>query len=288
MLRPPITSESRGPRSAYGNSKSISLNRYGLLKAAAAILLIGFASLLVYVIMSGMDEPARPLAMKQIVAEPGQRANIQLDDGTRITMNAGSSLQMADNFTEEIRVVHLSGEAFFDVAQDERPFYVVTSNHVIGVIGTAFSVQTYINEPFKVVVSRGGVSVHVTTDGITDPGTDIPGIIAGQENQGTLLEAGQILIEENGTIQIKRDVNLDTHLAWLNHRLVFENTPLDQVARTLERWYRLDVELGQPEYRDLRVTAAFEDEPLSEVLRILSISLDLNYEVDGRRVVFNN
>jgi transmembrane sensor len=287
MARLPMDREYRDRHSSFGRGSKNPGNRYWLLKAAAAILLIGFASLLIYGIMTYMDDPARPFAMKHIITEPGQRANIQLDDGTRIRMNAGSSLQMPDNFSEEIRAVQLSGEAYFEVSRDARPFYVVTGNHVIEVLGTEFNVQTYSDEPFRVVVSRGVVSVHETTEAGADPETDIPGILA-KKDTGTVLEAGQILEEENGLVRVSRDVDLDTYLAWLNHRLIFVDTPLDQVARTLERWYRLEVEFGEPEYADLRVTASFEDEPLDEVLRILSSSLNLNYEIHDRKVVFNN
>ncbi|TVQ74920.1 MAG: DUF4974 domain-containing protein, partial [Balneolaceae bacterium] len=71
------------------------------------------------------------------------------------------------------------------------------------------------------------------------------------------------------------------------HRLVFDDTPLKQVARTLERWYRVEVVLSEPELGDLRVTATFENEPLYEVFRSLSLSLNLDYDIEGRQIFFS-
>jgi transmembrane sensor len=266
--------------------------RFWLVRAAAALLLVGFVTLLVRELAGPADTRSGSLALREVATEPGQRVSLHLDDGTRVRMNSGSVLRMPGTFSDKVRMVHLSGEAYFEVTGDARPFIVATDRgQMIEVLGTEFNVQSYRDEPFRVVVSGGVVSVHevasrqavgqagqvvLTPDELQDSG------------QGIRLERGQMMTEQDGSVQVYRDVDLSRHLAWLEHRLVFEDTPLSQVARELERWYRVEVVLSEPAHEDLRVSATFENEPLYEVFRSLSLSLNLDYEIQGRQIVFSD
>ena len=266
--------------------------RFWLVRVAAALLLVGFVTLLVREIVGPPEAPSGSLALREVSTEPGQRVSLHLDDGTRVRMNAGSALKMPGSFSDQVRMVHLSGEAYFEVTVDSRPFIVATDRgHMIEVLGTEFNVASYRDEPFRVVVSGGLVSVHGMEQDRSgnDPSLmqDVArGQADGQAGQGIRLERGQMMTEQGGSVQVHRDVDLSRQLAWLEHRLVFDDTPLRQVARTLERWYRVEIVLRDPGQGDLRVTASFENEPVYEVFRSLSLSLNLDYEIQGRQVVF--
>ena len=262
--------------------------RFWLVRAAAALVLVGFVTLLVRELAGPPGTPSDSLALREVVTEPGQRVNLQLDDGTRVRMNAGSVLRMPGKFPGQARVVGLSGEAYFEVAADARPFIVVTDHgQRIEVLGTEFNVKSYRDEPFRVVVSAGVVSVRQTQ---RDPGVDAESVL--QEpgegfGQGIRLERGQMISGVDGSLQVADDVDLSRELSWLEHRLVFQDTPLRQVVRELERWYRVDVVLSDPAHGELRVTATFENEPLQEIFRSLSLSLNLDYDIEDGQVVFS-
>lgn len=242
-------------------------------RSAAAVLLVGLVSLAVYQFGGFDSEVAEVLPEREIITQSGQRASIQLVDGTLVRVNADSRLTIFDEFVDDSRVVYLKGEAFFEVrkTQDERSFKVHTDKSVIEVHGTKFNVQAYDDEPFKVVVSSGIVGVR-----------DIESAV---DNEILLYEKDMIL-NENDQNLLFHEIDLDKHLAWLDHRLVFDHTPLWQVAKTLERWYRVNVHISDAEIKHLRVTGSFHNEPIYEVLRLLSLGLDLDYAVNGRSVVF--
>ena len=263
--------------------------RFWLVRVAAAMVLVGFVTLLVRELAGPPDTPSGSLALREVATEPGQRVSLQLDDGTRVRMNAGSALRMPGTFSDQMRIVHLSGEAYFEVTGDNRPFIVVTDrNHMIEVLGTKFNVASYRDEPFEVVVSDGAVSVHEVEQGRSGNEEALLHEMTEDSGKGIRLERGQMMTEQGGSVQVYRDVDLSRKLAWLEHRLVFDDTPLRQVARTLERWYRVEVVLSDPVQDELRVTASFENEPLYEVFRSLSLSLNLDFEIKGRQVVFSS
>ncbi len=263
--------------------------RFWMVRAAAALLLVGFVTLLVRELTGPAVGPSESLALREVVTEPGQRVNLHLDDGTRVRVNAGSVLRMPGTFSEQVRMVHLSGEAYFEVTGDTRPFVVTTDRgQMIEVLGTEFNIKTYRDEPFRVVVSGGLVSVREVDPDLPGNGKAILRELDEGSEQGIRLERGQMMTGYNGSVQVHREVNLSRELAWLEQRLVFDDTPLRQVARELERWYRVEVVLSEPAQGDLRVTATFDNEPLNEVFRSLSLILNLDYDIEGRQVVFSH
>ncbi len=263
--------------------------RFWMVRAAVALLLVGLVALLVRELTGPAVGPSESLALREVVTEPGQRVNLHLDDGTRVHVNAGSVLRMPGTFSEQVRMVHLSGEAYFEVTGDARPFIVTTDRgQMIEVLGTEFNVTSYHDEPFRVVVSGGVVSVHEVERDLAENGEVLLQKLAEGSRQVMRLERGQMMTGHDGSVQVHRDVDLSRELAWLEHRLVFDDTPLRQVARELERWYRVEVVLSEPAQGDLRVTATFDNEPLNEVFRSLSLILNLDYDIEGRRIVFSH
>jgi ferric-dicitrate binding protein FerR (iron transport regulator) len=86
---------------------------------------------------------------------------------------------------------------------------------------------------------------------------------------------------------VQENVKLSKEIAWTGGKLIFEETPFDEVASKLERWYDIEVEARVPAQNVIRLNAAFEDTPLNEVLHDIAAALDLKYERDGRRVTFH-
>ena len=260
--RPPMSRRARPPR-AVGPR---------LLGYGAALAVVALAVLLaVRLSETSPSEPAAP-APKTFATQRGQRATIELIDGTQVRLNADSELALAPGFEAGSREVTLRGEAYFEVAEDPaRPFRVRSGGAVVEVLGTAFNVQAY-GSGAAVVVAEGEVALH------PEAGAGEDAVVLGAR------ELGRVAAGEPTTV--RRSVPVERYLAWTEGLLVFEAAPFDEVEARLERWYDLEIELAAPAASVDRLTVAFGEEPLSEILHVIAATLGLRYEREGHRVVF--
>lgn len=155
----------------------------------------------------------------------GGQYQLVLADGTRVWMNASSSLRFPTAFPGKERVVELTGEAYFEVAKDaQRTFSVQVNGIAVNVLGTHFNVMAYENEAATAITLLEG-AVNVTKD-----------------NNTVRLRPGQQARLQPGTaIQVINHVNLDETVAWKNGYFQLDHTRLDVLMRQVERWYDVDV-----------------------------------------------
>lgn len=212
---------------------------------------------------------------REVVTERGERATLRLSDGSKVKLNVSSTLRFPVAFgNQDRRVVHLSGEAYFDVSADTtQPFVVRTGNAEVGVHGTAFNVRAYPNgEDVQVAVKEGNVSLHAEEDRTTEKKVE--------------LRTGEVgRVTEMSTLVTTKPANLEAHIGWTEGRLVFEDTPLSKVAVRLERWYSMEFVIQDSSLRSLRLTADLESKSLRNVLDVITASLGIRYRVD-RDTVF--
>jgi len=212
---------------------------------------------------------------REVIAERGERARLQLVDGTNVTLNVDSRLRMPRSFEGDTRPVYLQGEAYFDVATDStRPFIVHASDAVINVHGTAFNVRSYPEERrVQVSVVEGAVSLrpHRTTS----------------TEHGARLESGQVgrLDADSTRVETVTVTNTAPLLGWMDGRLVFEEATLTDVAHRLERWYNLEFDVADPALDSLRLTANLKSRSVQNVLDVIAASLDIQYRIQQNTVV---
>lgn len=213
-------------------------------------------------------------SMREVVTERGERANIQLMDGTKVMLNVDSKLRLPKSFDDRSRAVHLEGEAYFDVVSDStRPFIVHTKHAAVNVHGTTFDVRSYPDEySAQVAVVEGRVSVLPSRKADTQAGTELS---AGQLAQWT----------ENDTEVTPKDVDVRPYLGWTEGRLVFNNTPLSDVAAQLERWYNLQFEIQSSALASLHLTANLKSQSIRDVLDVITASLNVQYQIDKNTVL---
>lgn len=162
----------------------------------------------------------------------GKDFKLTLADGTRVWLNAGSSLRYPSRFTERERSVELQGEAFFEVARDERhPFIVRTGEVVTQVLGTQFNFRAYPGETTHVTLVSGSVKV------------------TGKQGRSTVLQPGQDLSHDSDGHEAVQEVNTDCFTAWTEGYFYFEEAPLEEIMRTLGRWYNVSVVFDTSEAR---------------------------------------
>lgn len=194
----------------------------------------------------------------------GGQYQVQLPDGTRVWLNAASSLRFPTAFTANERRVELIGEAYFEVEKDKaRPFNVTTGKTTINVLGTHFNVMAYPDEPGQATTLMEG-SVQITNG----------------SSQAILIPGQQASISGiRNKIDIKQ-VNADDAIAWKNGSFVFNEENIESIMRKISRWYDADVTYsGKLTGQDFSgVVSRFEN--VSEVLKMLQLTGTVQFKLE--------
>lgn len=171
-------------------------------------------------------ESQRNTVENKINTPNGGKYQVILPDGTKVTLNAASSLTFPTTFTGPEREVKLDGEAYFEVAKDKnKPFRVNSGIQTIEVLGTHFNINAYANEQtIKTTLMEGSVKVSV--------GEASTLIVPGQ----------QTIIDRDKPQEInKGNADIDKETAWKNDIFLFEKDDLKSVMRQISRWYDVEV-----------------------------------------------
>jgi len=240
---------------------------------AAAVLLLAvlFSSAYIYYnkTTSFSVRNGHPTIVQEISTIFGMRSKFQLSDGTLVNLNSGSKLIFPTEFTGKTRNVELVGEAFFDVTPNPaKPFIVKTSEINVKVLGTAFDLQAY---PGTNAVST--TLVHGK-------------IVLERESAGISKQLAELKPSDRAVFKIDEKVinisveeDLDKFIAWKDGKLVFFNDPIENVAEKLGNWYNVTVKINNNELKRYRFTATFTDEPIEQVLDLLSKSSPIKYQI---------
>lgn len=248
---------------------------YGVLAAAAAIVI---AVALWRTVGVGRAAPTTPAA-RQYATARAQRAEVLLDDGTRVWLSVDSHLETAAGYGVRARDVTLTGEAFFVVQHDAaRPFRVHTRHGVTQVLGTEFGVRAYPEDAVSAVgVSTGRVSLRGTA-----PDASLAG-------DAVRLQPGDVgRVDGDGRITVEKGVDVAAIYGWRAGRLAFDGAPLSAVVPQLERWYDLEIHVGDTSLARTPVTASFANATADQALTIIAGTLDVRCSRDGRVVQLSN
>jgi transmembrane sensor len=243
------------------NNKLIQFSFSKTFQRVAAILIIPLLLTFVGYIYTQSGK-TRSISFAEIQCPLGVRTRFQLPDGSTGFLNSGSTLKYPVQFTTE-RSVELTGEAFFDVVHNKKiPFYVNTKNLNIKVLGTTFDVIANEDEKIEEIVLQTGKVDVSTKDG---------------KKLASLLPDEQLILDiENQTFS-KTEVIASQYTTWKEGKLVFRNENMQQVALRLSRWYNADVVVGDKLLDNYTFHATFIDEPLEEVLKLISITTPISY-----------
>ncbi len=238
------------------SNKYLAIYRISLQIAAVLVVGLIFTSVWFY-----SNRVYTPEIVQNISTPLASRTSFELPDGSKVWLNAGSSISFPGKFDGKSRLVKLIGEAYFDVKSDQIPFLVETPKFTVNVLGTAFNVMAYNGEPASVTLERGKVELQSEGKslGFLDPGQQA------QFSQGS----DKINIEK---------VESEIFTSWKENRLIFQAEPLELLAKRLERWYNLKIVIGDPSLNNLKVTGKIEVESFSEVLDLMEYTLPIKYQ----------
>ncbi len=256
--------------------RQITPSRFGFIAAAATILLLCTVLAVMYFSVSEIEEQ-QLVTMQEITIPKGQRSTIQLSDGSRVALNADSRLSIPSDFGVSNRTLYLEGEAYFEVQHDpNKPFRVYTNGIYTEVLGTAFNINAYETD-------LGGTVKVFVTEGLVEVGDEkINGSRLALLNPNQLGRVGR-----DGMVRISDVEDHNAIIGWIEGKLTFENEVLSEVFKRMERRYNIDIEVDDEMILNRRVSATFGSEPLTEVLNVLAVSLQLSYQREGNHIVFS-
>lgn len=201
---------------------------------------------------------------------------VQLEDGSTVTINSHSQFNYPTAFNGDSREVNLTGEAFFEITKNpEKPFIVNTNNLQIKVLGTKFNVDDFGNSSqlMQVSVQEGKVEVKSKSN----------------PNQVIILIKGEsaVLDKLHGTF-FKSTSSSFNNAGWKTKIFNFNNNNLNDVFNTLSKAYKMDIEVKDTTLYSQHLTASFEKKDINFVMTIISTTFNLNYTIENEKIIVNS
>ncbi len=249
--------------------------------AALVIILLGIpAILLIRKDKATPDQPFKGQTVTEISASMGSKTHMTLADGSKVYLNAGSTITYGSEYNKHSREILLEGEAYFEVAKNTgKPFNVHAGNIIVHAIGTVFNVKAYPDESVvETTLVEGSVSVEVMNK---------------VAHKLILMPREQVYYyqpaepeQKNGKILISKGIETDVFTSWINDELVINNETLGSLAVKLGRKYDVKFEFDDQSLKELRFTGVLRNETIEQILDILRISSSINYRIDKREILF--
>jgi transmembrane sensor len=209
-----------------------------------------------------------------ITSVSSEKQEIQLSDGSRITLNRQSELIYPNKFKRNERIVSLKGEAYFEISHDaSHPFVINTKLAKIKVLGTSFNVKCNEKEGLiEVLVESGKVQVSN---------------LAGDSS--ILVDKGYKAVYDlqNKKFSLYTSFNIN-ELAWKTNLLVFKKERLAVVANKLDELYGTHHNFSNNEIEELKLSATFIKQPIDSILRIIEMTFSIKITKNGNNIEFAN
>jgi len=249
------------------------------------------------------------IAYQEIRVPLGSKSTIILPDKTRVTLNAGSVLKYDIGFGKKSREIELTGEGYFDVAQDMQKIFIVKTGHInIKALGTEFNVKSYpedksiettlvsgllqvekidqeSNKPLKdgsvILQPKQRLTFYKDTEDITVGKTQKETVLQETEK----MEIAKKTVPEKH-ILVEKNVDIVPDVSWKDARWVIYREELAQLAVKLERRYDISIVFQDDDLKSFRFTGTLANESIEQVLRAMSLTAPIDFEVDGNTVIF--
>lgn len=221
------------------------------------------------------DAPSSQLSYNTISTPKGGQFRVVLPDGSKVWLNASSSLRYPTSFDSNLRLVRLAGEGYFEVAKSRGkgrpvPFRInVNDRETVEVLGTHFNIMAYAEEKaIKTTLLEGSVRV-------TKAGT----------HKSSLLKPGQqCAYEGDKGFVVRNDIDAEESISWKNGIISFENADIEAIMRQLGRWYDVRVEYQGEIPRRLFTGGISRKSNLSGVLKVLELN-NIHFEIRNNVII---
>jgi transmembrane sensor len=215
---------------------------------------------------------AQNVVYNSVSTPKGGQYQLTLADGTRVWLNAASSIRFPTAFAGSDRRVEITGETYFEVAHNaSKPFHVVVNGLDVQVLGTHFNINSYPDEEsMQTTLLEGSVKVSF-----------------GSTKQTVFIKPGeQASLSKDGKLSTIKDVDVDKVIAWKNGWFEFDKTDLQAILRQISRWYDVDVVYEKNVTQEKFGGRISRNLPLSNLLELLK-SNGVQFKLDGKKLIVN-
>lgn len=245
------------------------------LQRAAAILFFPLIGTTLYLLLSKdthntVMERKVAIAQQEYYTNKGVKGVVELPDGSKVWLNSDSRISYPEYFSGKYRAVHFSGEGYFEVTHDPmHPMLIEMDKGLcIEVKGTTFNLCTYSNDSEVVAtLVEGSIAMYSEGNKVTDMEP---------------LQSLKVSADKQFILSQEKDVS--RYYAWKDGWLIFDNTPMPDVLRRLERWHGVSFTVNNPELLNHSFTARFNSESIIQVMELLNLSLDIRYSIKDAKV----
>ena len=260
-----IKEQTQGKEETQGkeNPRTIRMNPW---KWAAAIVLPICIAFFTYYLVDSSQTVGAPFIVK---ADKGDKATIELPDGTNVVLNSASQLSYLNNFGENGRRVQLNGEAYFKVAHDEKCAFIVQVGDLeVKVLGTSFNVSAYEDaKDVTVVLLEGKVGVYA-------------------QKISHIMKPGDKIEYNKATHKITAtQVHPNDYIEWTKGNMYFEKESLENIMKTLSRIYDVEIRFDSNKLPNEYFTGTIPGGGIQNALNILMLTSPFFYEMDGSVIV---
>ncbi len=241
----------------------------------------------------------------------GSKSTIELPDSSIVVLNSGSTLSYPDRFETGNRTVILNGEAFFEVKKNKHcPFYVKTKDITIRVLGTKFNVKSYFDEnttETTLVCGKVEILKNSELNQKNNMKPIVPIVLKPNQKAIFTRETGSTILKEQENKEIKEKRNIpeqkvittallvanvadqnkaktEIDIAWKNNKLILNNDRFIDIIKKLERWYNVQINLQNQPLGEVRFSAKFDGESISDVLNALHLIVPFHYEINKSNI----
>ncbi|MGF7138809.1 FecR family protein [Roseimarinus sediminis] len=237
-----------------------------IFQRVAAIL---FLPLLFFILAQNMigEQNVQPVVYNELTTPPTLRSTFTLPDGTKVWMNGNSLLKYPAAFSADERRLEISGEVYFEVAEDkQKPFRVEAGELLIEATGTAFNVVAYQGDKQQeVLLTEGSVDLYLKKE------NDAPMLTSLKPNELARFDL------KNRKMNVV-SVDPEKYVAWKDGKIIFKNDQLGDMIQKLERWYNVSFEYDQSLRKSYSFTGTFEGEDLRQILYCIELTTPITFE----------
>lgn len=209
--------------------------------------------------------------IQTIYVPKGGEYELLLSDGTKVYLNSETELTFSSSFEGDTREVKLSGEAYFKVKKDTKPFIIQTSDLSIEVLGTSFNINAYnTNSSINTTLVEGSIKVHLP-----------------EKPEAILLKPeNNLSLDKTSHEIVIKEVDTSIYTAWVKGEFVFRNQPLKDIFSQLERWYDFTISYEDHTIENMRFTGSAEKtRSLTYLLDKIKAVTDIKYKSEGDKII---
>ncbi|HBZ25132.1 MAG TPA: hypothetical protein DEO54_02675 [Rikenellaceae bacterium] len=274
-------------RKKFLSSEVQNIIRFSFVRVAASILLVVAIGLNIYQYYSGRDEVSnsdgifsktRKMNTLSFYTNKGVKGVVTLPDNSVVWLNSDTKLTYPERFTGKYREVKISGEAYFEVKSNPDTAMVVTTSKglKIEVLGTKFLIRSYEEDnDAQATLFSGSIKLTSPNGGYR------------RDYVKELKPLQSVIIENNHSIRVIQKADTLKSIAWKNGTLIFEETPIDEVLKKLERWHGTEFLVKDRSILSCKITAQFKSESIVQIMEVIKYCSPIDYKIKDKQIILS-